>query len=198
MLSSIIEFFVALVFFLSICPLTNSNVIQFGLMISQTLKVSPFLLNGYGCFCGLGGSGKPIDSIDTCCQEHDECYAKLETINCSSLLVNYKFTQGDEIVCSDKDLRSCEYKTCQCDKKAVECFAKHFSTYKQENMNRCTTKGQCGPGTFYSNESLNCRQCEYGFIKSIFDDGVCTPCPMETISNNERTECVPNYSKGNF
>ena len=97
MLTSIIEFFVALVFILSICPLTNSNVIQFGLMISQTLKVSPFLLNGYGCFCGFGGSGKPIDSIDTCCQEHDECYAKLETINCSSLLVNYKFTQNSGI-----------------------------------------------------------------------------------------------------
>jgi secretory phospholipase A2 len=190
---------IALVFFLSLCP-SNSNVIQFGLMISQTLNVSPLdslkLFNGYGCFCGLGGSGKPIDFIDTCCQEHDECYAKLETINCSSLLVNYKFTQTNKIVCSDTNLTSCEYKTCECDKKAVECFAKHYSTYTRENLNRCTTKGQCGPGLFYSNESLNCRKCEYGFIKSTFDDGLCTPCPMETISNNERTECVSNYSKG--
>lgn len=35
---------------------------------------SPFNYKDYGCFCGLGGKGLPVDPIDFCCYQHDKCY----------------------------------------------------------------------------------------------------------------------------
>lgn len=37
---------------------------QFGLMIMQKTGKSPLAYNGYGCYCGWGGSKQPLDATD--------------------------------------------------------------------------------------------------------------------------------------
>ena len=43
---------------------TKKGVISFGLMILRVTKRNPLDFNGYGCYCGLGGEGKPVDDLD--------------------------------------------------------------------------------------------------------------------------------------
>lgn len=40
------------------------NVIQFGSMIKHKTGKSPLSYNGYGCYCGLGGSKQLLDATD--------------------------------------------------------------------------------------------------------------------------------------
>ncbi|MGH3774494.1 MAG: phospholipase A2 family protein [Pseudonocardiaceae bacterium] len=62
--------------------------------------LSPATLANYGNWCGKGGTGPVLDSMDQCCKEHDECY-------------------GED--CDITDL-SCREKCDVCDKKAVTCW----------------------------------------------------------------------------
>ena len=40
------------------------NVYQFKGMIECATTKSAFAYNGYGCYCGMGGKGKPVDETD--------------------------------------------------------------------------------------------------------------------------------------
>uniref|UniRef100_A0A4W2H632 Phospholipase A2 n=1 Tax=Bos indicus x Bos taurus TaxID=30522 RepID=A0A4W2H632_BOBOX len=45
----------------------------------------------YGCYCGWGGHGTPMDGTDWCCWKHDHCYAQMETQDCDVLTQAYRY-----------------------------------------------------------------------------------------------------------
>ncbi|KFV11737.1 Group IIE secretory phospholipase A2, partial [Tauraco erythrolophus] len=115
--------------------LTSCNLLQFGAMIKHKTGKSPLSYNGYGCYCGLGGSKQPVDATDWCCHAHDCCYKKLSSSSCSPKLVTYKYsTQGSQIICG-KRWRGCETRSCECDRKAAECFQRTAKTYSNSYKN---------------------------------------------------------------
>ncbi|NXG72449.1 PA2GE phospholipase, partial [Baryphthengus martii] len=106
----------------------GGNVLQFGLMIKHKTGKSPLAYNGYGCYCGLGGSKQPLDKTDWCCHDHDCCYKKVSSSHCNPKLVIYKYhVRGSQITC--KSGTWCQRRTCECDRKAAECFRRTAKSY---------------------------------------------------------------------
>ncbi|XP_064531452.1 phospholipase A2 isoform X1 [Pseudopipra pipra] len=128
--------FLTLLFLLSVGAASADDVSPramwlFRKLIKCTLPDSHPLLdfNGYGCYCGLGGSGTPVDELDRCCQVHDNCYGEAKKLDsCRFLLDNpytksYKYScSSGEITCSSKN-DECSSFICNCDRTAAMCFA---------------------------------------------------------------------------
>nr|ACR78471.1 putative phospholipase A2 PS31 [Drysdalia coronoides] len=56
------------------------NLVQFGYLIQCANHGSRATWHymDYGCYCGAGGSGTPVDDLDRCCKIHDDCYGDAE------------------------------------------------------------------------------------------------------------------------
>ncbi|KXJ26406.1 Basic phospholipase A2 S11-61 [Exaiptasia diaphana] len=116
------------------------NIYQFGKMIQCETKRWPTDYLGYGCWCGLGGKGTPVDETDQCCKEHDLCYKKAHRTDCFigqayTVVYNRKGCSG----CDEKKNKKYEQTVCECDSVAVKCFkkAKFNDKYKRYSQTKC-------------------------------------------------------------
>ncbi|NWS80157.1 PA2GE phospholipase, partial [Toxostoma redivivum] len=117
----------------------SCNLLQFAEMIKKKTGKSWVAYNGYGCYCGLGGSKKPLDATDWCCHAHDCCYKKLVSAGCKPKTTHYKLDFiGNQIICGAGN--SCQTRICLCDKKAAECFQRTASSYRKSYSNYPNSK----------------------------------------------------------
>ncbi|XP_065548722.1 phospholipase A2 isoform X2 [Lathamus discolor] len=115
-------------------------------MIKCTMPDSYPLLQfaDYGCYCGLGGSGTPVDSLDRCCQVHDNCYTQAKKLESCRFLVDNPYTNSYKFSCSSRQItckssnNECEMFICNCDRSAAMCFA--TATYNPEHRGLDTKK----------------------------------------------------------
>ncbi|KAM6336803.1 uncharacterized protein FN964_013236 [Alca torda] len=81
----------------------DGNLFQFGSMIKHKTGKWPLSYNGYGCYCGSGGSKQPLDATDWCCHAHDCCYKRISSSFCHPKLVKYNYyIQGGQITCGKR------------------------------------------------------------------------------------------------
>ncbi|XP_057369482.1 uncharacterized protein LOC130690492 [Daphnia carinata] len=110
---------------------------QFGGMVILYTRASPLRLLYYGNWCGSGGMGPALDSIDQCCMTHDQCYGDVEQLPCKVIFqkpytVHYAWRWVEErkqAYCLRTGDR-CADMTCECDRIAAACFAKHMINAK--------------------------------------------------------------------
>ncbi|XP_061335427.1 acidic phospholipase A2 PLA-2-like isoform X2 [Pezoporus flaviventris] len=113
----------------------HSSVLELEQMIRAATGRSALLsYSWYGCFCGIGGRGTPVDSTDQCCHAHDCCYRRLRQGTCTPLVTPYQFDVADgDIVCGDEQ-SWCKRETCLCDQAVASCFASTLPSYNKSYL----------------------------------------------------------------
>ncbi|CAH3927643.1 unnamed protein product [Pieris brassicae] len=100
-------------------------------MLTCATGCNPIAYKGYGCYCGLGGSGRPADGIDNCCRLHDECY---ENIHCPFYTVYFQpyywTCFNHEPLCALENfhnayINGCAGRLCECDRRFAMCVRQY-------------------------------------------------------------------------
>ncbi|XP_022079377.1 phospholipase A2 AP-PLA2-I-like [Acanthaster planci] len=136
------------------------NLYQFGRMVMclGNLNVLEGLeYNGYGCYCGRGGKGTPLDDTDRCCKQHDECYGRAtDEMGCwgiETYATTYDYTKSEvsgkcTIKCKKESdywwytiRKKCKAFICECDRIGAQCFADKRSTFNRSLIGY--TKDKC-------------------------------------------------------
>uniref|UniRef100_A0A671U5C6 Phospholipase A2 n=1 Tax=Sparus aurata TaxID=8175 RepID=A0A671U5C6_SPAAU len=109
-------------FFLTSCTVSGQqesrSLWQFRNMIKCVQPDVLFALkyDNYGCYCGYGGQGTPVDELDQCCKVHDDCYeAQMNDPECKSFwphlkpyFIYYRYTCTEhQPTCSGKTEPGC-------------------------------------------------------------------------------------------
>ncbi|OUC47953.1 phospholipase A2 [Trichinella nativa] len=102
-----------------------------GCMVECTAHVDGMIYyNNYGCYCGFGGSGTPVDEIDNCCKTHDECYdSAVDSGICGKweqyyIWYYWQCNDGNPTCSSDKNKSKCAQALCNCDREIAICLGK--------------------------------------------------------------------------
>uniref|UniRef100_A0A0N5BVE2 Phospholipase A2 n=1 Tax=Strongyloides papillosus TaxID=174720 RepID=A0A0N5BVE2_STREA len=104
------------------------------MMSECELGYSALVYNDYGCWCGIGGSGTPVDGIDACCRMHDKCYdAAVDGKVCFDVpyeyVDDYNWQCLNHVAHCNANLTGCARALCNCDKAVVDCWKQ----YKKPN-----------------------------------------------------------------
>ena len=129
------------------------NLKNFGSMVECETNSDKWRYNGYGCWCGFGGAGKPLDGLDRCCYEHDKCYDKVMagsecTTSADPYLVSYKISGCSDCAPADEYNTwdwigwvtiECRRAICTCDSIAAKCFRRNVFNHSLSSYD----KSQC-------------------------------------------------------
>ncbi|XP_060056919.1 phospholipase A2, membrane associated-like [Erinaceus europaeus] len=85
----------------------------------------------YGCHCGWGGRGPPLDQTDRCCFHHVCCYYRLHKKGCRIEQLEYVIDFKDrQLICAQQEY--CRAQMCECDRAVAQCLTRNMKSYKEK------------------------------------------------------------------